>query len=170
MTNIVLIGMMGSGKTTVGKLIGQKSGMDFVDTDVLIENEAKVCISDIFKQFGEKYFRKCEAETAQKVAQHKNAVIATGGGMILNPKNMAFLSECGFVVYLKCEVSLLHQRLSGVSDRPLLHKLDELLTQREALYEKYSNFTADGSIEPDRLAEMILHEYEYKHNCNYKRT
>ena len=166
LANIVLIGMMGCGKTTIGELISQKSGMAFVDTDALIENKEKVSISDIFEHLGETYFREREAEAAQTAAKYTNLVIATGGGMVLNPKSMDLLSEYGFVVYLECEALLLHQRLSGISNRPLLYKLDELLEQRKVLYEKYSNFTADGEIEPDKLAEMILHEY----NCNYKRA
>jgi len=159
MKNIVLIGMMGSGKTTVGKAISANANMPFIDTDSIIEESLKISIAQIFEQYGESYFRVQEAKAAEEAAKYSFTVIATGGGMVINPQNMLLFEKNSFIVYLKCHLNLLCARTSGDDNRPINHKLKELLLEREHLYEKYSHLILDGGLAVNELAERILYEY-----------
>jgi len=169
MTNIILIGMMGCGKTSVGRAVSLNASMPFFDIDSLIEAQQKMTIPHIFEQYGESYFRVLETEAAKSAATCNNAVISTGGGIVLKPENMSILK--GFVIYLRCSVHQLFERTAGDS-RPLLNAakkerfklLEELLTVREPLYTKYSNLILDTA-PINELTEMILSEYS-----RYKRT
>jgi len=164
MDNIVLIGMMGSGKTSVGRAISKKAGIAFIDTDAVIEAHRGMTIPHIFEHYGEAHFRSLEAEIAQQVASYTNTVIATGGGIVLNSRNMAFLRTSGFVVYLRCSPTQLYERTAKDHNRPLLNatnerlmKLETLLSQREHLYTQYSDFILDSDhASVDELSEMIL--------------
>ncbi|MCL1987087.1 MAG: shikimate kinase [Firmicutes bacterium] len=172
--NIVLVGMMGSGKTSVGTAISSKHGMIFVDTDTVIEERSGMLISHIFELHGEAYFRELEAQAAKVVAGCKNAVIATGGGIILNAENMAILRKIGFVVYLQLEPLQLYNRLKTDNSRPLLANLDDsdkcetiqqIFEHRAPLYEKYSDFAINNSVIPiSTVARMIFDEYENSNN------
>lgn len=159
MNNIILIGMMGSGKSSVGQAIAKSSAMPFIDTDEMIVQRQDMGISHIFECYGEAYFRKLEAEMAAQAAAMDHMVIATGGGMVINEQNMAALGASGLVVYLRCSINCLHSRLIGDESRPLLEKLEDILAQRAALYEKYSDLIVDGEGEIGKVAEMILDEY-----------
>ena len=97
MKNIILIGFMGSGKSTIGRKLSEKYGLKHIDTDWYIEKEQNMKISDIFSKKGEEYFRNLETELCEKFSKESGNVISTGGGMIKNPKNMAFLKENGIV-------------------------------------------------------------------------
>jgi len=148
--NIVLTGMMGSGKTSVGKEISRASGRAFIDTDAFIAEKHKTTIPRIFKEYGESCFRRLESEVISLCAAYKNTVIATGGGAVLNPENMIKLKQGGFVVYLKCSARELYARtLADSEPRPLLAKadplaeLEKILSLREALYAKFSDFTIE---------------------------
>ena len=164
--NIVLIGMMGCGKTVVGQAISRKILRPFIDTDVMIENRLNMTIPHIFEQYGESYFRKLEAEIAREISAQTGVVIATGGGMVINPQNMALLKATGFVIYLRCSPRQLYERTAGDKSRPLSDKLEELLKLRKPLYEKYSDFIADsGTASIEQLTEMIWDEY-----CGNKRA
>lgn len=116
--NLVLTGFMGSGKTTVGRLVAQRLGWDFVDTDALIEARAGRTIPAIFAESGEARFRALEAAAVRDVAGGDRQVIATGGGAVLDPQNLLALRMSGAVVHLKASPELLWRRTSG-SDRPL---------------------------------------------------
>ena len=164
--NIVLIGMMGCGKTVVGQAISRKVSMPFIDTDTMIETRLKMTIPHIFEQYGESYFRMIESEAAKEAASQAGVVIATGGGMVMNPQNMAVLGATGFIIYLRCNHKQLYERTAGDKNRPLSDKLEELLKLREPLYKSYSNFTIDSATTSiNRLAEMIWDEY-----CGNKRA
>jgi len=158
--NIVLIGMMGCGKTTVGQAIAQLASMPFADTDIMIEDRLKMAIPHIFEQYGESYFRQRETEAADTASRYRGTVIATGGGMVINPKNMVLLGGSGFVVYLRLELPKIVERTAGDENRPLAARLEELLAVREPLYTRYSNLIIDtGESDANQLAEMILYEY-----------
>jgi shikimate kinase/nucleoside-diphosphate-sugar epimerase len=139
--NIVLIGLMGSGKTTVGRIIARKLGWDFVDTDALIISQAGgLTIPEIFAQEGETGFRQRESAALRSLLGRRNAVIATGGGIVTIPRNTSLLRHLGFVVWLEAPVNLLARRTAQSNDRPLLQdtdphaKLEALLTARSPLY------------------------------------
>ena len=174
MSNIVLIGMMGCGKTSVGKAISLKYGLPFIDTDKIIEDREKMTISQIFEQYGETHFRALEAEAAQLASNCVNTIIATGGGIILNSQNMTLLKATGFVVYLQCNPKKLYERTVGNNQRPLLNateerlsKIKELLIIREPLYMKHSNFilNADEATAKD-LADIIWKKAKNEHSDN----
>jgi len=143
--NVLLVGMMGSGKTSVGKVLARELDRDFIDTDSLIVDRSGVEIPDIFKYGGEKHFRKMESEVLDSLRQVSNSVIATGGGIVLLPGNLRLLSHIGIVVYLNASLPVLVKRLLGEkpASRPLLAgkgdvggRVEEILKKRHSLYVK----------------------------------
>ncbi len=137
--NIFLIGMMGTGKTTVGKLLAQQLNYRFFDTDVLIERVTQQPINKIFATTGEENFRHIESQVLAEVSACTKSVIATGGGVILKPKNWSYLRH-GLIIWLDAPVELLVQRLAQDKTRPLLQETDltkklySLLEERKSLY------------------------------------
>ena len=138
--NIFLVGMMGAGKTTVGKLLAQHSGKTFVDSDEEIQRRTGVTIPHIFDVEGEAGFRQREANVIQALVKLDNIVLATGGGAVLSEQNRDALRCNGIVVYLKSSVHDLWQRTRHDHNRPLLQtadpraKLKDLYEQRDPLY------------------------------------
>ena len=103
--NIVLIGMSGAGKTSVGRALSYRLKMAFVDMDDFIEKRKNMTVSEIFEKYGEEYFRKLETETAKFLSEnYKNTIISTGGGVVLNSLNMDYLKESGTVIYINRSV------------------------------------------------------------------
>ncbi len=157
--NIVLIGMSGAGKTTIGKILAEKLNKDFVDTDEIIENDEKRKIKDIFANEGEVFFRNLETKCAKKVGRLKNVIISTGGGMILKEENMDALKQSGIVIYLKRSVESIKKSMD-TSNRPLLKdglsKLYEMEKQRKELYEKYADFVALNEGKEEDTIDNIL--------------
>ena len=133
--NIILVGMPGSGKTTVGKLLAKKLQKNFVDSDGEIQRRTGVTIPHIFDVEGEDGFRQRESATLEELAQRKNMVLATGGGAVLSPANRELLKQCGVVVYLKSSVYDLWQRTRHDHNRPLLQTADPH-TKLQSLYEQ----------------------------------
>lgn len=136
--NISLIGMPGSGKSSVAPFLSAALGSEWVDTDELIEKSYGK-IADIFKNSGEKRFRAIEKEIIKSLSDIKNMVIATGGGCVLDPENVEILKSLGKVVYLKTEVSVLVGRIKRDGSRPLVSgdpekRLSALYAARDALY------------------------------------
>lgn len=138
--NIFLIGMMGAGKTTVGKLLAQQLGKVFVDSDEEIQHRTGVTITHIFDIEGEDGFRQREAAAIEDLVKRDNIVLATGGGAVLREQNRAALRANGIVVYLKSTPADLWQRTRHDRNRPLLQtadpraKLKELYAERDSLY------------------------------------
>ncbi|MDR0480615.1 MAG: shikimate kinase [Gallionellaceae bacterium] len=138
--NIFLVGMMGAGKTTVGRLLAQHTGRAFVDSDEEIQQRCGVTIPHIFDVEGEAGFRQREANVIRDLAQRDNIVLATGGGVVLSEQNREILRANGLVVYLKSGVHDLWLRTRHDRNRPLLQtgdpraKLRSLYEQRDPLY------------------------------------
>lgn len=138
--NVILIGLMGSGKTTVGRLIAQKLGFQFIDTDQLITKAAGASIPRIFETEGEAGFRLHESAVLRSLMNREHCVVATGGGIATQERNHPVLRHLGLIVWLEAEVAALHRRTAGAHDRPLLQqknpkeKLRELLRARQPLY------------------------------------
>ena len=145
--NIFLIGMMGSGKTTVGKILAKQQGKIFIDSDVEIQHRTGVSIPHIFDVEGEAGFRQREACVIQDLVQRDNIVLATGGGGVLNEQNRSALRANGTVVYLKGSVHDLWLRTRHDCNRPLLQtadpygRLKELLSQRDPIYTQLADVT-----------------------------
>ncbi|MEA3423889.1 MAG: shikimate kinase [Bacillota bacterium] len=142
---------MGSGKSTIAKEISKKLNVDYYDTDQMIENREGKTITEIFELYGENYFRKLEDDLVKEVSKCNNSIISTGGGIVLNPENIALLKENGLVIYLENSVDDIVSRLKEEFDnRPLivkndLHtKIDKLLKQRENLYKKNADFIIEN--------------------------
>lgn len=155
--NLVLIGMPGSGKTTVGKHLASLTAMTFLDLDIEIERASGMDIPRIFMDRGEAEFRKLETICARKAAKLSGYVIACGGGIILREENMEALGETGNIIFLDRSVEDICA--SDVSGRPLiggnLERVQTLYNQRIALYRKYAEITVDCGHSPEMVAQMI---------------
>jgi shikimate kinase len=173
-TNIALIGFMGTGKTAVGKALAAKLGKEFVETDAVIKERAGKSVQEIFSLEGEITFREMEIETIKKVAAGKNAVIACGGGVVLNKINIDRLKQTGIVVLLTAAPAIILRRTSvDDGDRPLLnvadrqHQIAELLKFREPFYERAAEITVNTtSLNVNDVADKIIEslgEYESQH-------
>lgn len=159
--NLVLIGMPGSGKSTVGKLLSRMLSMPLVDTDALVEQAAGRTIPELFSQEGETAFRDQETAAARQAAELDNTVIATGGGIILRPENMASLSSTGLIFFRDRELKdILGEDHSG---RPLVgddrDRLRILYTQRIDLYRKYAQYIISHTKTAEEAAERIAALY-----------
>lgn len=162
--NIVLVGFMGTGKTTVGKLLAAELGYQFVDTDDLIEARMARTIPEIFADLGEAVFRQTESEIAAEVAQQSGLIVSTGGGLMLNPQNVTALSSRAHIF---CLAATAEEILARVLDdhisipRPLLSVADpaarivELLNERAAVYEQFSQIETTGRT-PNQVMQAIL--------------
>ena len=148
--NIFLIGLMGTGKTTVGRQLSRKLKMDFYDSDRVIEENTGADIPLIFEKEGETGFRKRETDTIDQLTQKQNIILATGGGAVLNKENRNHLVNRGTVFYLKSNLKTLIERTSKDKNRPLLHTdepaetiLQRLLDERGPLYEETADYTIE---------------------------
>lgn len=161
--NIVLCGMMGAGKTTVGIKISDLTGMRWYDTDDLITDKYGK-ISSIFEFYGEARFREIESEIVRRVAAEDNCVISTGGGCVLKPENsVAFKENGGKIVFLKVDIGVLFERTGHTGDdRPLLknttfEKMKALLDCRTPIYEGCADYTVDTNGKSvDEVAREIV--------------
>ena len=146
MRNVVLIGMPGAGKSTVGVLLAKTLLADFTDTDLLIQKEAKKALCDIISEKGTEYFISLEEEVILKQS-FVNSVIATSGSAVYGERAMRKLSENGVIVYLKVPLPELIRRLGDITTRGIAMDkstgIPELFSERSPLYEKYADFTID---------------------------
>ncbi len=160
--NIVLIGMPGAGKSTVGALAARRLGRTFVETDSLIEQREGTAIPQIFAHRGESYFRDVESAVASEAATLENAVISTGGGMVLRSQNMAALAATGIIFFLDREVDALAGE--NHSGRPLLagdrNHILELYTNRIELYRKYAKHRIKAGKTVEESLERLLRAVE----------
>lgn len=164
MGNVILIGFMGCGKTTVGLRLSYRLRCTVIDTDKEIEREEKRSISDIFATNGEPYFRNLETACLRKLMDSTaNQIISVGGGLPLREENRRLLQELGQVFYLRAEGETIYERLKGDTTRPLLQGEDPLTRIRTLLRERdtYYRETADVVITvDDKSFEEILNEIE----------
>ena len=139
--NIVLIGMPASGKSTVGVILAKVLGMNFVDTDLVIQNREEALLYEIIESKGVEGFLKCEEEAVLSL-DTDNSIIATGGSVVYSEKGMKHLSENGKVVYLKVGKDELFSRLKNINERGVVlrdgESLEEMYDERSVLYEKYA--------------------------------
>ena len=150
MRNVTLVGFMGTGKTTIAKMLSEKCGMQYVSTDELVEKREKTTISEIFMNEGEPHFRKLEKDAVRFASGMNNVVIDAGGGAILDPENVQNLKKGGIMVCLFAKPETILERTKNYKHRPLLNvenpigKIRELLAERKGSYEK-ADFEIDTS-------------------------
>jgi shikimate kinase len=164
--NLYLVGMMGSGKSTIAKLLAQELGYRFLDTDSVIEGVAKQPVTEIFATSGEAAFRELETQVLGQISAYQQMAIATGGGIILNRQNWSYLRH-GIVVWLDVPLDVLGDRLQNDTTRPILQgvdlrqKLQTLLEQRQHLYAQADvHITVGADESPEALALRILAEVQ----------
>ncbi len=154
MENIVLIGMPGSGKSTIGRLLAQKSGRHFIDADTEIERKANMHIPEIFSKYQENGFRKYESEVLADLGKLSGIVIATGGGCVTREENYNFLHQNGTIVWLQRSIDQL-----ASEGRPLSQNADlkNMYAIREPMYHKFADIVLQNNSEPNNIADTLLH-------------
>jgi shikimate kinase len=164
--NVVLVGFMGTGKTAVGKLLAVRLGLTFVDMDRVIEERGGMAISRIFAEQGEPYFRALERSLVQELSRRQGLVIATGGGVVLDPDNVADYALSGLVVCLTAAPDVILKRVEKDSHRPLLEQGDKaarilkLLEARRTLYGAIPHQIDTSALTPEAVADRIVALYE----------
>lgn len=164
--NIYLIGLMGAGKTTIGRQLARALALPFYDSDKAIEENTGVDIPTIFEFEGEEGFRDREQKMLQQLTELRGIVLATGGGAIIREQNRKMLKDSGYIVYLHCSVDRILDRTRRDTQRPLLRtdnpkeRLLQLFSQREPLYLECANFKIDtGLLKSKAVVKRILEEY-----------
>jgi shikimate kinase len=165
--SIVLIGMMGAGKSSVGRRLQRRTGLDRLDTDEIVARQFGISIPEIFETHGEQKFRDAETEALGKLAPDRPTIIVTGGGIVLRPENVDRLKRLGTIVWLNAHETTLFERASRRNVRPLLQNenprtaFSELLHKRARLYESAADLQIDTSaMTHDEVAETILNKLE----------
>ena len=147
--NIFIVGSMGSGKTSIGKILAKNNHLSFLDTDHEIIRNSGYSIPDIFEKFGEEYFRELETKQLREMHGIKNHIISTGGGIILQNQNIKLIEDLGIVIFLDISISAQIDRVKNRKNRPLLNYKnlkDNLLSLkkiRDPIYKKISNYIID---------------------------
>jgi shikimate kinase len=149
--NIVIVGSMGSGKTSIGKMLAKNNNLSFLDTDHEIIRSCGYSIPDIFKEFGEEHFRGLETEQLRKMNAIENHVISTGGGIVLRNDNEKLMKDLGIIIFLDININSQIDRVKNRKNRPLLNNKnlkDNLLSLkkiRDPMYKNISNYIIDVS-------------------------
>jgi shikimate kinase len=163
--NLALIGFMGTGKTSVGRLVAELLDFEYLDTDEMIQAATGKTVTEIFKNDGEKNFRALEEKVVAELASRRKTVIATGGGLPTNPKNLASLKSCALIVCLWASPEKIWERVKNQSHRPLLHdtnpqaKIRELLAARAPFY-KQADVLLNTELRSVReVAQQIVHQF-----------
>jgi len=160
--NIVLVGFMGSGKTFAGKILAGRLGMTFLDMDDVISSRAGKAVSAIFAEDGEAHFRSLERSLVKELSGTKGLVIATGGGIVLNPANISDFSKSGFVVCLMAKPETVLKRVKNDTSRPLLsgddklRKILDIMESRRKMYEAIPARIDTDSLTADEVAAKII--------------
>jgi shikimate kinase len=155
--SIVLVGMMGAGKSSIGRRLAAELGLPFIDADTEIETAAGMTIPEIFEAHGEPYFRSGEARVIARLLEGGPQVLASGGGAFVNPKTRALIRERGVSVWLKAEVDVLLRRIRRRSDRPLLKTGDPEQALRRLVNERYPVYAeADVTVHSQDVAHEAI--------------
>lgn len=169
MLNLVLVGYMGTGKSTVGKKLARRMGMKFVDSDKEVERVTGLTINQIFKKYKEVRFRSEEKAALRRLTMNSGQVISTGGGAVADPENLEMLKHNGFMVCLTAKPEVLYERLKRKKNRPLLQTPDPLATIRQMMADRATFYAmADATIDTSEMdleavvAEVTRLFQEYK--------
>jgi shikimate kinase len=160
--NITLVGFMGTGKTTVGRILAHRLGYRFVDVDNEVEREQGVTISHIFSEFGEPHFRQLEHDMIKRLSDSKGLVISAGGGAVINPENTENMKAGGPVVCLAAGPDVILGRVEGSTHRPLLQvpdprgRIQELLNARAPFYARADVTIDTDGLAPEDVADRVM--------------
>ena len=161
---VYLVGMPGSGKSTVGREVAGRLGVPFVDLDEEVERRSGATVSQIFASEGEAGFRTLEARALVDASRQDPSVVACGGGVVLEPANRITLRNTGTCVYLDVPLGVLEERVEPAADRPLIRAegdLERLLAEREGLYREFAAHVVDGNGDPGDVADAIVEELRW---------
>jgi shikimate kinase len=165
--NISLIGFMGSGKTSTGKILAERLNFLFIDLDNIIELSLNIPVLEIFEKHGEEYFRNTETNSIKKIYVNKNCVFACGGGAIIRHENTEIIKKNSTVIFLHVSPAAAFERLKNSDDRPLLKApnrfevIAELIKKRDSLYRRTADFIVDTDFKnPKEAADEILHRID----------
>lgn len=166
--SIVFVGMMGAGKSTIGRRVAFKLDMDFIDTDFEIENSAQLSISEIFADYGEAHFRDIEKKIIMRLLSEKKGIISVGGGAFMDEHLRNYIHQYGISIWLRADFETLMKRIDNQSHRPLLTQDDpkivmrKLITERYPVYEKSDIIVQNNDTIPDKTVDLVLatlHDY-----------
>ena len=162
MNNIILIGMPACGKSTIGVILAKTMGMNFLDTDLLIQGDQNALLQEIINSKGNEYFQKVEERVLSSLTASKT-VIATGGSAVYYDRSMRHLKELGTIVYLSLPLSSIEERLNNISTRGITmapgETLSDLYYRRVPLYEKYAQITIDAdALSIEQVVEAIIYK------------
>lgn len=163
--NVVITGFMGTGKTTVGRIVANLLDRPFFDTDEVIARRTGLAVPDIFAHRGETHFRERETEALNMLTRTGGKVIATGGGSLLDAENVSLVEAAGIIFCLEARPDIIEQRLRGCTSRPLLSgndlglQLRRLLAQREAAYRRLPNHLDTSGCDPQQVATRVIGRY-----------
>lgn len=162
MKNIYIVGFMGTGKTVVGRELSKKLNAGFVDLDESIEAKEKATISEIFQAKGEEHFRSLEKEALAVVSGQKGIVVSCGGGIVVDPDNMALMKSTGTCVCLSASAQEIMKRIGVTTHRPLLHgadpldRIQSLLSNRDSCYRKADILIDTTNLSVDEIVAQVL--------------
>jgi len=161
--NIYLIGFMGTGKSSVGKILAEKMGAKYIDTDAMVEAKAGMGVHEIFEAYDEPEFRRLESEVLETITDGDNNVVSTGGGIVVTHRNIELMMNTGIVVTLIANADIILDRVSmDETERPLLsadeplEDIKRLLFERAALYIKSHHVVDTSDITPEEAANEIM--------------
>ncbi len=165
--NVALLGFMGCGKTTVGRLLAKKLGFSFLDTDSLIEEKSGLSIPQIFELFGEEHFRNLEGQVLKEVMFREKLVLSTGGGLPVKDENWEILKKRFLTVFIEVPFEILWKRIASDSGRPLLRRyprkelLKGLYLERLSRYRQADVIISAGRLTPEEIAEAIIKHAQF---------
>src|SRR6476619_5171725 len=156
--SIVLVGMMGAGKSSIGRRLASRLGIPFIDADTEIVSAAGMTIPEIFEKHGEPYFRAGEARVIARLLDNGPQVLATGGGSVMDPQTRALIGQKGISIWLKADIDVLLKRTKRRNDRPLAEKIKDLLPVREPIYAQADIIIQSRDEPHDTIIDEIMGE------------
>lgn len=167
--SIVLVGMMGAGKSSIGRRLASRLGIPFIDADAEIESAAGMTIPEIFEKHGEPYFRAGEARVIARLLDNGPQVLATGGGSVMDPQTRALIGQKGISIWLKADIDVLLKRTKRRNDRPLVEKIKDLLPVREPIYAQADIIIQSRDEPHDTIIDEIMGELPKRLGLNLEK-
>lgn len=163
MKNIYLIGFMGTGKSSVGKILAKEMGAEFLDTDKMVEERTGKSVADIFEEYSEEEFRRLETEVLREITEKENLIVSTGGGIVITRGNLDLMKKTGHVITLIADIQTILDRIHGdETKRPLLEvedpfeEIKRLLFDRASFYINAHHIVETSDITPREAADQII--------------